>query len=892
MRAAVLTAWRAAPARFREDANAEDDLATGPYRDRLVVELAQNACDAGASWLSLVLDDGVLVAANDGAPLTAEGVAALASLRASAKRTGRTVGRFGVGFAAVAAVADEVVVASPTGSVLFSRARAREVVDGVPELAAELAARHGHVPLLRLPFESDATATEGVEVRVTVRPEARERVRAMLDGIDPTLLLVLPGLTTLSVLDRETTAVRDGDDLLLGGTRWRVARAEGSVDPALLAERPVEERAQDRWSVTWAVPLADGRPAPLPTGVSAVLRAPTPTDDPLSLPAVLAASLPLGPDRRRVALGPLADEVLRHAAELLGELVAALPLDPSRLLLVPPPLAAGEVDARLASCVLQVCRPEVVLGHPRPVVLEGASPQLCALLEDVVDGLLPSEWSASRWAAPLARLGARRLSLAELTEVLAGVEREPSWWGELYAALPPDADQLGALPVPLTDGRLAAAPRGLLLTESHVDLSPLGFRVVHPDAAHDLLLRLGAQHSEPRALLEDPRVRAAVESLEEADDEECASVAAAVLDLVGAADLRPGQLPWLGALPLPTVDGDLRPAGELLLPGGPLASVVDQEAGFGVVADGVAHPDVLGAVGVLRSFAFVPVEEAEGVDGLDEWLAGLGPDEQPGLVVRDLDLVKPEAWPEALALLGPDLPPYAVWWLRRHPVLDGERPDRLRRKGTAPLLAGLVDESDHPLVTLTSVAELDPAVLLDRLADPARSVERDQLRALHAHLAGCHHLPLPERVRAVADGELVVVPAEDALVVDRPDLLPRVSPYAVVPVPLELASSLAQALDLPLASEVLGPPPLAGTPVPWGEVPGGYVEHERLDVLTAGGEPVEVPWVAVGHVDHVVGMEGRARALAWRLGRWADRHAVLARLRGDADPDETDLDPV
>ncbi len=46
LRARVLDAWAASPARFREDANAEEDLALGGYRDRLVVELAQNAADA------------------------------------------------------------------------------------------------------------------------------------------------------------------------------------------------------------------------------------------------------------------------------------------------------------------------------------------------------------------------------------------------------------------------------------------------------------------------------------------------------------------------------------------------------------------------------------------------------------------------------------------------------------------------------------------------------------------------------------------------------------------------------------------------------------------------------------------------------------------------------
>jgi len=48
LRHAVLAAWTAAPARFREDANAEEELALGGYRDRLIVELAQNAADAAA----------------------------------------------------------------------------------------------------------------------------------------------------------------------------------------------------------------------------------------------------------------------------------------------------------------------------------------------------------------------------------------------------------------------------------------------------------------------------------------------------------------------------------------------------------------------------------------------------------------------------------------------------------------------------------------------------------------------------------------------------------------------------------------------------------------------------------------------------------------------------
>ena len=120
LRGRVIDAWAASPARFREDANAEEDYALGGYRDRVVVELAQNAADAAAragvpGGLRLALRDGTLTAANTGAPLDAAGVEALSTLRASSKRGSgavgaadaadapeATVGRFGVGFAAVA----------------------------------------------------------------------------------------------------------------------------------------------------------------------------------------------------------------------------------------------------------------------------------------------------------------------------------------------------------------------------------------------------------------------------------------------------------------------------------------------------------------------------------------------------------------------------------------------------------------------------------------------------------------------------------------------------------------------------------------------------------------------------------------------------------------------
>src|SRR3954463_4928758 len=152
IRRRVLAAWADSPSRCREDANAEEDLVRGGYRDRLLVELAQNAADAATragvpGRLRLGPRGGELRAANAGEPLDAAGLQALATLRASAKRDGpATVGRFGVGFPAVRAGRDEPAGVSTSRGGAFSARRTLAEVAARPALAAELARRDGAVP--------------------------------------------------------------------------------------------------------------------------------------------------------------------------------------------------------------------------------------------------------------------------------------------------------------------------------------------------------------------------------------------------------------------------------------------------------------------------------------------------------------------------------------------------------------------------------------------------------------------------------------------------------------------------------------------------------------------------------------------------------------------------
>lgn len=1010
IRERVLRAWGESPARFREDANAEEDFALGGYRDRVVIELAQNAADAalragvpGRLRLTLRTTGGpagdsaggageaVLTAVNAGAPLDAAGVEALSTLRASAKRddTG-AAGRFGVGFAAVVAVSERPAIASRTGGVAWSRERARALAGGVPALAGELERRGGHVPLLRLPFADgdppEIPAGFDTAVRLPLREDAAESVRRQLEQVDAALMLALPALTTVEIdVDgdvRELTASHPGQgEVVIDGAVWRTVEAHGEIPAALLEDRPVEERTRPFWQVRWALPEGG-----LPEGTPGVLHAPTPTDERLDLPALLIASFPLAPDRRHVAPGALTDFLVDRAAETYIRLLTELPVSPRVLRLVPGPVGAGELDAKLRRGIRERLPEAPLLPHrmrgrdavavdaPAPFVelLRGADgPGEDGLGEDaVVVGLLPPEWPARDPA--LAALGVRRVELADVIDELAAVDREPAWWHRLYGTLAEAAtDALGALPVPLAgdgdgdgdgdegaDGRVARivrGPRGLLIADG-VDpggLGALGLRFVHPDAVHPLLSRLGAVEAGPRAVLGDPAVRAAVEESFDADAPD--AIAEAVLGLVAAARLDPGEEPWLSELALPGDDGDLYPAGELLLPQSPLRDLMADDAPFGVVDGEVLErwgADVLTAVGVLDGFALAHAEdvsltgladEAETLELDDEdlWaddvLRRIGPQDLPPLVpellaVRDLELV--DDWSAALRILsGPpwraaivdpvhvtlhdgrrvSARSYTAWWLSRHPVLDGRRPGEYRLRGDESL-DGLYDVApegldDRFLVALgvrTSLAELldEPGgaqELLDRLADPGRPVPRARLGELWTALADAPEVDVepPDHVRAVVDGKVEVVDAVDALVLDSPDVLPLLEGQPLIIAAEGRETRLAELLDLPLASdEVAGVVQSQGAKRPVPDVvsailPDAPAHYLAHERLVVDGQ--DVPWWTGDGEIHASGTGGLARALAWVAGRWADRFVVEAVLR---DPDalprllaETDLEP-
>jgi hypothetical protein len=246
------------------------------------------------------------------------------------------------------------------------------------------------------------------------------------------------------------------------------------------------------------------------------------------------------------------------------------------------------------------------------------------------------------------------------------------------------------------------------------------------------------------------------------------------------------------------------------------------------------------------------------------------------------------------------VPSYTAWWLGRHGVVGGRRPSQWRLPGADSLLAALYDEApaaaDRALLlaigVLDELDDADPADVLDRLADPDRTLTRDQLRAWDRWIAASDQGPAPARVRAVRDGQVVVVEAADAVVVDAPDLLALLGKLAIVPVAMAAAADLADRLDLLLASELAD-----YAVVSTGVVEGDAVVHDGLRVRDADGEVRDVAWRLVDdvlHVDRAAYAVGLGRGRAWRDGEWSQRHrrteALGHLVGGSIMENEDDLD--
>lgn len=981
LRQVVLNAWTASPTRFREDANAEDLLAAGGYAGRALVELAANGVDAAVAAgvpprLRVRLVDDELRLANSGAPLTKAGVGALASLRASAKRDASgSIGFFGVGFTSVVDWTSAPRVVSIGGGIRFDEAATRQAVEatGVPALTGELARRDGHVPVLRLPWPTGAQeppppAGYVTEVRLPLRPGVRDEVSALLADRETALDLfwALPSLEELDLPDRVLRRVGADGTVTIDQSgpagdrqdRFRVVTRAGDLPAHLLAGRPVEQRARTHYALSWALPL-EVEPETDGSARTFTVGAPVPTDEPTTLPARLVGTFPVDDTRRRLAPGPLVDWLLDAAAEGYLDLFPVTEPGQRWRLLPSAGFPAGPVDAALRAAIGARAEAMAFLrtatGDPVPpgqaAHLPGVDAQGAAVIGQAVPGLLGPVPPAA--VAALRPLGLRTLAWSQVGSALAGLDRPPGFWRQVYRAAaeaypPPPADDLADVPVPLVGGRRAIGARGCLLpavagsgggidtelARRIGDVVP-ELRVVHPDAVHPLLIRLGAVPAGPSEVLADPaladRVGDLRAELEDVDVEVdgVRALGRVVLDLLAAGGDATGvAAATVADLLLTDADDNPWPAAELLVPDAALTDLLAADVDRTTVASEWLQSygrDLLVRAGVRDGIPIVPVHDpvpdaiADRLPGLDDWIeqhplaAG-----EPFPALADLDLIDDSAWAAALHLIARDpqarecLRPvahgasYSGWWIAKHARIGGHPPGHWRLPGARDL-DGLYDPLPVDLDATVarwigvcadlSAAARNPTDLLDRLTDPDRAVAAARVAGLTAALVtaldGADDPELPSTVRTITGA---VVDAAVAAVLDRPWWVQTEDPGRLIPGGTDPAA-VARVLDVPLVSAT-GP----GTVTVVGSAPAEAAPRWRRAAAAVGIDPNEVPLTLAGAIRVAVAdrpgrtvrwwcvdgryyADGSAQALgrvaAWAAGRWAARELAVAAAEPD-----------
>lgn len=125
-----------------EDVAAMEKYMAESYGERILIELLQNADDAGSSRIALIQDGSHLYFANDGRPFSREDITGISRSGASQKQRGSSIGYRGVGFKSTSYLSERILIHSGGVCFTFSRETCARVLGLNP----------ANVPTIRIPF--------------------------------------------------------------------------------------------------------------------------------------------------------------------------------------------------------------------------------------------------------------------------------------------------------------------------------------------------------------------------------------------------------------------------------------------------------------------------------------------------------------------------------------------------------------------------------------------------------------------------------------------------------------------------------------------------------------------------------------------------------------------
>ncbi len=339
LKSQCLGAYAAYPDLVEEHFAIERNIAEGGYGNRQLYELVQNGSDAALDGglsgapLSIVLTNDNLYCANQGEPITTEGLTAILGAHRSAKR-GNQIGRFGVGFKSVLAVTDSPEFFSRSGSFGFDPSAARELVRNIVETdrVASLRLAFAIDPLEAAesdPILGDLMSWATTVVRLPLNRPGAARLSDDIAEFPSQFMLFSRHVGQLILQDRTTAtrrkirAVADGDDFQISEddrtSNWRLIDSVMRISDQARAEAG-ELAERETLPLVWAVPLDSA-------AERGAFWAFFPTEFWTSTRGILNAPWKTNSDRQNLLKGDFNGEMIRKFAGLITDSLRTLRTD-------------------------------------------------------------------------------------------------------------------------------------------------------------------------------------------------------------------------------------------------------------------------------------------------------------------------------------------------------------------------------------------------------------------------------------------------------------------------------------------------------------------------------------------------------------------------------------
>ncbi len=455
-----LEAYRVNPDLVEEHFGIERSIAEGGYGRRQIYELVQNGADAAleaglqCARISVVLTDDALYCANEGDPITVDGVTAILGAHRSRKRNNQ-IGRFGLGFKSVLAVTDAPEFFSRSGSFHFDPIRARTDIASAVRIERSATLRLAYPSDARAESTADPVLAELMEWAATViRLPLNRDGAAWLSGdvreFPSPFVLFSSHVGALELHDRteglhRLITSRQADGLIEldenGDTsRWKLVSTDYVMSDSARASAG-ELADRDSLPLVWAVPIDKATER-------GSFWAFFPTEFWTTMRGILNAPWMTNSDRQNLLNGEFNGEMIRRFASMVATNLQGLgsPEDPGRFLDYLPGRGRESpqwADELLTEEVYDLCRRARSLPN-----LDGVfrKPLGLKLHPDGLPEKAIELWAAAstdrKWVHPSADSRARR---SRVERIMGPSERStmtPSAW---FAAVVESVDEATAI---------------------------------------------------------------------------------------------------------------------------------------------------------------------------------------------------------------------------------------------------------------------------------------------------------------------------------------------------------------------------------------------------------------------------------------------------------------